>query len=102
MEAKETTMAEETIPTGLTEEDMSRVGRLESEGLSANTIKMYERQWRKVRRWMRENDYPDEPPMDPEHVRDCLTYFFRGEEAVEEHNPGNGQCDQVIPRERGS
>ena len=24
---------------------------------------------------MRENDYPDEPPMDPEHVRDCLTYF---------------------------
>ena len=68
-------MAEETIPAGLTDEDLGGVERLNSERLSANTIKLYERQWRKVRRWMRENDHPDEPPMDPEHVRDCLTYF---------------------------
>ena len=68
-------MADETIPAGLTDEDLGRVERLNSERLSANTIKLYERQWRKVRRWMGENDHSDEPPMDPEHVRDCLTYF---------------------------
>ena len=68
-------MADEPIPTGLTEEDLGRVERLDSEGLSPNTLKLYEGQWRKVRGWMREKGYPDGPPMDPEHVRDCLTHF---------------------------
>ena len=73
-------MADEPIPPGLTEEDKGRVGRLDSESLSANTIKLYEGQWRKVRGWMREKGYPDGPPMDPEHVRDCLTHFAEEKE----------------------